>query len=344
MSERPELRAAVVALDPRSQQLVRPLPPEHTPRERDQAITEPERTPGGHAHYREPASGPPQPDKAALLRGAPVIIALDGESPTRSDPTSGSDVFAPLRTAPRAVDLDPPTPRDRPHRLVAQDVATELDGASRATVTLPVAPALRAERALPERPREDPATARERQLVLSVYDTQRAFFTLQAQQPERAAHVLSLQRALTASGVFGERELALAVHARDKTALAGAPPEQRDAREDRVFAIGLLAREIDDQYREQTRALHTQLLTDVRALEPAHRDQVFADFDTFVQSDAANDSNFCRRELHRALREEHVLHRAYVIALALDRKSDPQRVDASAATLLAELTGAARRP
>lgn len=333
-------RGPVVPLDPAGKNDLVRIRDERTPKDADLPRTEPERSREELARFIERTAMTPPIDKAALHRVPAFVDLGDGhEAITRPDKNTGSDVFAPIVR-------EQPTPNERrPAKLREEDIDTALISPLAAERNAPTK-TLRADAAR-ERPasgapvrelsRHEIATARERDLVECVYDTQRAFLTLQQQEPQRAEHITSVNAALRMSGVF-DRDQALAQHARERMALNDATDIQRKSREDRVFALALLARELDDKYREQTRALKEQLLDDVRALPADKRDRVFEDFESFAQSEPANDSNHCRRQLHKALREEQVLHKAYVYALALDKKSDPKRVEADATTLLKDLS------
>lgn len=320
----------VVPLDPAAEGDMVRVGDERTPRDVDLPSTEPERSPEEFARYLGREAATPAIDKAGLLRAPEkVVLGDEHEMITRPDKSTGSDVFASMRP-------EQPTPLERPGKARPDDVDTlaqpPLVAQEGPMVTLHVRP----EAQEIERPRHERETARERAVIESVYHTHRSFLDMQQQDPQRAAFIASQQQTLRAREMLDDRDLAIATHDREKRELVDAPAIDRRAREDRVYALGLLARELDDRYREQTRALKAKLMDDVRALPSEKRDAVFEDFDSFAQTGPASDSNFCRRELHKALREEEVLHKAYVYALALDKKSDPKRVEADAATLLSD--------
>lgn len=284
------------------------------------------------------------------LPSAVALCRMD-EPPTipARDPPS-SDVFAPMALNDRAVLLDPegPTPLDRPVTRLPHDRPTDVDALRHApTVTNQVARATPVQRDDPS-DRPDPRereTDRERKLMMSVYDSERAFLVVKDHSPERAAHVESLKRHLAASGRLDDRELVLAQHAREKVALANAPAREHEERADRVMALALHAHDLDDRWRAQVVAHREQLIDDLGTLPDDKRAAVFADFETFAERDGANDSYFCRREMHKALKQEQELHKAYVYALALDKQKVRQSVDAQAATKVAsdDSTGSRRR-
>ena len=187
------------------------------------------------------------------------------------------------------------------------------------------APAIERPEPIDPRRRERAAeeTARERARVESMYGSQREFILVEALSPERAAHILSLKNELMQNRAFSNRELVLAAHVREKRALAEAPGDLN--REDRVMALALVARDLDDAYRDEIRELKDHVVRDIGALPPEKRERVYDDFESFMKSGSGNDSHFCRRELHRALRDEAELKQAYVYALALDRQSRARR-------------------
>lgn len=268
----------------------------------------------------------------------PVESILAQEKPTEpARPTvAPSDVFAPVGAHERVVDSEAATPRDRPPRNL-HERATELDPQRAATLTMqgrPYAP--QSERTEPlAHARHERESNGERVLVESIYDSERAFMSLKNRDPQRAADIISLCDHLKATGQIMDRDMVLAAHAREKIALPKTEPELREGHEDRVMAYALIGRELDDRYREQMKVEKEKLLGELEALPAEKRDEVFADFESFAERDAANDSNFCRREMHKALREEREeLHRAYVYALALDKKQ--ARVDASVPTIVAD--------
>ncbi|MCC7075080.1 MAG: hypothetical protein IT383_27455 [Deltaproteobacteria bacterium] len=239
-------------------------------------------------------------------------------APSRLD-SGPSDVFAPIGARARLLDEAAPTPRDRPFRHVDHERPTDLDPREAPTATYHAGPAVQPRPAAPEPEARAQPRDQERLLVLSVYDSVRAHHALSGADTARAAHVTSLSEHLRASGSFSDRDLLLAVHAREKRALLGAPEEVRREREDRVMALGLLAYEVDVAHRDQMRAFKDQLIGELGALPQQKRDAVYADFESFAERDGANDSNLCRRELFRALKEEQELHKAYVYALALEK-------------------------
>jgi hypothetical protein len=332
-----ETLRVVAPLDTRGRRLLEP--DDRTPRDQDLLATIPDPVDLGSLIDR-PTGRTPAIDKAALMR-APHPLDL-AEAPTRPDAPAASDVFAPVRGEGRAIAIEAPTPLERPDRHEVPTAIEKRTPLRAETITMkPVARDERTPSRHAERERSEAETNRERNLVAGVIHSERGFVAMKSVDPPRAAHVEALAGKLRESGVFAERNLALVVHAREKAALAQAPHAEQKTREDRVFALALLAREADDAYRAQTRALTAHLVADARVLTPEKREQVFADFDSFMNSESANDSAHCRRELHKALREEHEWHRAYVYALALDRGAGPRRVQADAKTLLAGLDAAA---
>lgn len=272
----------------------------------------------------------------------PVESILAKEKPTEpARPTvAPSDVFAPLGSHERVADSEAATPRDRPSPNV-HERATALDPQrDAATLTMqgrPYAP--QSERTEPiEQARHERESNHERVLVESIYDSERAFMSLNNRDPQRAADIVSLSDHLKATGQLTDRDMVLAAHAREKVALPTAARDLREGHEDRVMAYALIGRELDDRYRDQMKVEKEKLLGELEALPAEKRGEVFADFESFAERDAANDSNFCRREMHKALREEREeLHRAYVYALALDKKQ--ARVAASVPTIVADGDG-----
>ncbi|MBI1944664.1 MAG: hypothetical protein HYS27_03150 [Deltaproteobacteria bacterium] len=248
------------------------------------------------------------------------VLVVDDRptAPSRLD-SAPSDVFAPIGARARLLDEAAPTPRDRPFRHVDHERPTDVDPREAPTATYHATPAAPAQPAPREPDPRAQARDQERLLVLSVYDSVRAHHALQGLDDARAKHVASLGEHLKANGAFSDRDLVLAVHAREKRALLGAPEEVRREREDRVMALGLVAHEVDGAYRDQMRTFQDQLVSELGALPPQKRDAVYADFESFAERDGANDSNHCRRELFRALKEEQELHKAYVYALALEK-------------------------
>lgn len=255
----------------------------------------------------------------------PVVVRLDNQdqpspSPVRDGPAPVEHL--PLRLDDRAVLLDPegPTPHERP----IHNRPTELDDLRAApTVTNQIARALPLQEPEPmerSEPRREVESKRERELVKSMYDSERAFVVIKAQEPNRAAHIESIQRHLAASGRLDDRELVLMQHAREKTALQRLPPDGRQIGVDRVLALALHARQLDDRWVSQMHAQRDQLVNEIGALPKEKRDAVFADFESFGERDGANDSLFCRREMESALKREPELHKAYVYALALDKQ------------------------
>lgn len=272
----------------------------------------------------------------------PVESILAEEKPTEParPANASSDVFAPLGARERVVDSEAATPRDRPpHRV--HERATALDPQRAvATLTMQGRPyAAQSERTEPlADPRHERESNHERLLVESIYDSERAFMSLKNRDPQRAADIVSLCEHLKATGQLMDRDMVLAAHAREKVALPKTDRDLREGHEDRVMAFALIGRELDDRYREAMKVEKEKLLGELEVLPPEKRDEVFADFESFSERDAANDSNFCRREMHKALREEREeLHRAYVYALALDKKQ--ARVDASVPTIVADDDG-----
>lgn len=269
----------------------------------------------------------------------PVAQILGEDKPTQPARlgSSPSDVFAPLGARERVIDSEGATPRDRPLRIVGQDKPTDLDVQRAApTLTMQGRPPLRSEPTEPlihsryERERDH-----ERKLVMSIYDSERTHHDLENVNPQRAADIRSLATHLKATGELDDRDLVLAAHAREKIASKRAAPELKEGHEDRVIALALVGRELDDRYRDQMSVHKEKLLDELEVLPQEKRDQVFADFESFAERDAANDSNFCRREMHKALREEREeLHRAYVFALALKKK--PVRVEENVPTVVGD--------
>lgn len=300
-----------------------------------EAPTQPERSFEGGANIFELRSRGPErlmipralvddvlrdvPDGAKQVP-APVDVRGQ-EPPTMPDDRSGrssSDVFQSLVP-------EPPTPRDRPLRF--DERPTDLDIRQVApTATYHAArdiPVQDDQREESPRDRVALATAHERALVASMYDSQRKFLTIESDDPRRAEHITSVAEALKTSDVFSNRERVLAIHARQRVALEEAPPQRLKEHEDQVIAIALVARDLDDRYRDTMRALRDQLVNELPLLPTDKRQAVYADFESFVDKGGANDSHSCRRELDAALNNEVVLHRAYVYALALAQPSRP---------------------
>lgn len=329
----------VRALDDESRRLIRPRPElldERTMRLHD-ASTEPERSYEGSAQILELRSR--DPERMWLPRAmvddvlkdidnkrapAPVEMRRD-EPPTMPDRTDrpSSDVFQSIGAGqhPIEVDLEAPTPLERRHRF--DERPTDLDVRLAApTATYHPArdiPVRDDSREQPGRDRHAEATARERRLVEDMYASERKFVIIQAEDPQRAQHIESLATALKTSAVFQDRQRVLAIHGRERAALESAAGERHKAREDQVIAMGLVARELDDGYRDAIKELRVQLVNELETLPADKRDAVYADFDSFIEKGGANDSHFCRRELHQAMNDENVLHKAYVYALALDQ-------------------------
>ena len=263
------------------------------------------------------------PLDARVPEGVESLLAAEKDTRPvkRADPTS--DVFAPAGSRDRVLDSEGATPRDRPPKHIGQERATDIHRATTLTMKgRPYAPRSEPTEPLPRHERE---TDQERAMVASIYNSERAFHDIKNNNPERAAEIVSLAEALKATGRLDDRDLVLAAHAREKVALKKQTlPSMVEGQEDRVIAFALVARELDDRYRDHMKIEQERLVGELEGLPPEKRDTVFADFESFVERDAANDSNFCRREMHKALREEREeLHRAYVFALALDRKKPP---------------------
>lgn len=253
------------------------------------------------------------------------LIAPDRPTQPARAAVAPSDVFAPLGARERIMDADAATPPDRPFRHIGDDKPTDLDPRHAPTLTLQQKPVDKNQLVERTEPLERPSPARresdqERLLVRSIYETERAYEALKDLDPPRATHVASLRDHLMKSPAYSERDLVLAEHIREKRALQNATDAERDERENRVMAVGLVARQLDDRYRDQISEHRDRLVAELKALAPAKQNAVFADFESFAERGDANDSNYCRRELHRALKQELELHKAYVYALALDKK------------------------
>lgn len=268
------------------------------------------------------------PRDAPLPHPAAVLLPPERETEPSRAASSPSEVFAPLGARERVLDADAATPRDRPFRHIEDNKPTDLDVRQAATATMQQAPQRVdfAERTEPL-PRHERETENERLLMKSVCDTERVYLALKDIDPVRAAHVHSLFEHLSRSPAYSERDVVLQEHARERRALNNAAPHERDQRENRVMAVALVAHDLDERYRALVGAHKEKLVAELPQLPPDKRDAVFHDFESFCEKDAANDSAHCRRQLHDALKHERELHKAYVYALALDRKQQQRTTD-----------------
>ena len=280
-------------------------------------------------------------------------LRLVEDRPTQPvrDGAAASDVFAPVGAQVRVLDPDGATPRDRPVRHIDHDKPTDVDRMrGEPTTKTFYGPPRSADNVrrpvLHERPPHERDTERERALMKSVHESERAYHAYKNVEPERAARVERLRDGLKKSDAFSSRDLLLGVHARERRSLQTIKdPREHREREIRVLALGLIARDLDDKYRSQMKEWREQLVDEVKTLDDDKRQAVFAEFDSFVADDKSNDSHYCRRELHRALKDEQDLHRAYIYALALEKqRASRPSTDEAARSVSGEKSASSRRP
>jgi hypothetical protein len=180
-------------------------------------------------------------------------IAALPSSPSFSEPgDASSDVFqrvdpsAATRLASRAGDVTevvtrkeapPPSPKPPlfPPGFPAHDEtepAEEVDAASRET-------------------RVRAPSSRESALIKAVYDTEREFLAIKDVDGERALRIEAVRDALLFVPALYGRDDALLAHEAAKRALLKSGRDAIEARKDHVVALGLLARQRDDEHRER---------------------------------------------------------------------------------------------
>lgn len=338
--------AVVRPLDERSRHLVPDEPTMGpTPRDHEVPTTEPDVRSSALARIRDAVV-----DELAKRSGdgRTPSLRLISEGPTRptTDTARTSDVFAPAGAKERVLDSEAATPRDRPLKNLIDEKPTDVGHARAAptTATFHYAPRSAESVRRPmvhERVSRERESEREAALVKSVYDTEHGFHALKNVDSKRAEHIMSLRDKLKESEIFTGRDLVLAIHAREKRQLEHTTGAEYAERNDRVMALGLIARELDDKYRAQMRGLEKMLTQEFRRLDEQKKEAVYADLDTFAEDDRSNDSSYCRKELHRAVKDEAELHRAYIYALALE-KLRRARESTESAALKRPVTGSSR--
>ena len=343
--------AAVRGLDEQSRALVRE---EVTARSfigpaRDQDLPTTEPDVGNSALMRARDSVLAEVEQRPTDRRTPALqLISERTAPPTPTTDKRSDVFAPTGAKERVLDADAATPRDRPLQNLIHQRPTEVDRLRAATTTVTFQ---REQRSVDNvrRPRVTDRFSRERESdkdkleMKSVYESEHSYHQYKNIDEKRAEHIVRVKDELKKADIFNTRDLAIAMHSREKRALDNYTGDALEERRDRVMALGLLARELDDKYREQMRALEKMVTKEFRALDEEKQERVYEDFDSFTEDDRSNDSNFCRKELNRALKDEVELHRAYIYALALEKQRRARESAESSALKKSDLSGSRSR-
>jgi hypothetical protein len=151
----------------------------------------------------------------------------------------------------------------------------------------------------------------------SVLDTVREYLDMASVDRERAKRIEGIKDALAFVTELCDRDRAVAAHARAKTVLlAGTVPEER--KKDHVFALGLLAEELDEAQRVASMQMHNRLLDEAKRTAGHAREALVVRLTKFLSTPSSYSVSACRRLMLDAAASQSTHVEALVFALALN--------------------------